>query len=141
MLAVLLFAAFLTMTQRSRGNDAAGTKSDPAIVDKLRSIVTIRQRLAESNERAVQNGKGERDGRHELALAKARLQLARELGERSEELAALKNILKVHQGRLEDAKKRAEVGSASPDDVDTISVAVLKAEVRLLRAQSGSRNP
>ncbi len=103
--------------------------------------MTIRQRLSENNERAVQNGKGETDGRYKLALAKARLHLARELGQRDEQVAALKDILRVQQGRLEEAKKRAEVGAVSPDDVDTIRVAVLEAEVRLLRGQNSPKKP
>jgi outer membrane protein TolC len=141
MIAVLLLAPNVTMTQTPQRNDAAGASSDPAVVDKLRAIVTIRQRLVESNERAAQSGKGETDGRYELALAGARLQLARELGQRNEEVAALKDILKVQQRRLEEAKKRAEAGAASPDDLDTTRVAVLEAEVGLLRAQNSSKRP
>jgi len=140
-MAVLLVAATVTMPQTPQRNDAARASSDPAIADKLRAIVTIRQKLAETNERAVQKGKGETDGRYKLALAEARLQLGRELGHRDEQIAALKEILKVQQGRLEDAKKRADVGALSPDDVDTIRVAVLEAEVRLLRAQNSSKMP
>ena len=133
-IAILLLAANVTMTQTPRTNAADGTSSDSAVVDKLREIVTIRQNLAEGNERAVRNGRGDTDGRYELALAEARLQLARELGQRNEQVGALKDALKVQQRRLEEAKKRAEVGAASPDDVDTIRVAVLEAEVKLLRA-------
>jgi Outer membrane efflux protein len=140
-LAVLLLAANASMTQTLQTNAAAGAISDPAIVDKLREIVTIRQKLAEANERAVQSGKGETDGRYELALAEARLQLARELGQRTEQVAALKDALKVQQRRLEDAKRRAAVGAASPEDVDTIRVAVLEAEVRLLREQNSFKRP
>jgi outer membrane efflux protein len=140
-IAVLLFAASVIMTQTSQGNDAAVASSDPAIVERLRTIVTIRERLAESNKRAMQSGKGETDGRYELALAEARLRLARELGQRPEQVAALKDILKVHQRRLEDAKKQSEVGVVSPDDIDIVRVAVLEAEVRLLRAQNNSKKP
>ena len=140
-IAVLLLAANATMPQTPRTNAANGASSDSAIVDKLREIVTIRQKLAEVNERAVRNGRGETDGRYELALAEARLQLARELGQRNEQVAALKDALKVQQRRLADAKKRAEVGAASPEDVDTIRVAVLEAEVKLLRAQNSSKRP
>jgi hypothetical protein len=140
-LAVLLVAANASMSQTLQTNAAARASSDPAIVGKLREIVTIRQKLAEINERAVQNGKGETDGRYELALAEARLQLARELGQRDEELAALEDTVKVQQRRLQEAKKRAEVGAASPDETDTIRVAVLDAEVSLLRAQNSSKKP
>jgi outer membrane protein TolC len=81
------------------------------------------------------------DGRLELALAEARLQLARELNDANEQTAALRDILKVQQGRLEDAKKLAAVGRISPDDVETNRVAVLEAEVRLLRVQKNSSKP
>ncbi len=140
-IAVLLLAANVIMTQTPKGNVAAEPSSDPAIVEKLRAIVTIRERLVFSNERAVQNGKGETDGRYELALAEARLQLASELRQREEQVAGLKDILKVQQRRLEEAQRRANVGAASPDDVDTIRIAVLEAEVRLLRAQNNPKRP
>ncbi len=140
-LAVLLLAANADIAQTVQTNAAGKTSSDPAIVGKLREIVTIRQKLAEVNQRAVQNGKGETDGRYELALAKARLRLARELGQQTEQVAALNDVLKVQKRLLEDAKKRAEVGAASPEEVDTIRVAVLQAEVKLLRAQNSSKKP
>ena len=140
-LAMLLLAANTSMTQTLQTNAAAGAISHPAIVDKLREIVSIRQKLAEANERAVQSGKGETDGRYELALAEARLQLARELGQRNEQVAALKDALKVQQRRLEDANRRAAVGAAPPEEVETIRVAVLEAEVRLLREQNTSKRP
>ena len=140
-IAVLLLAANATMPQTPRTNAANGASSDSAIVDKLREIVAIRQKLAEVNEQAVRNGRGETNGHCELALAEARLQLARELGQRNEQVAALKDALKVQQRRLAEAKKRAEVGAASPEDVDTIRVAVLEAEVKLLRAQNSSKRP
>jgi len=133
--AVLLLANAAS-AQTVQTNATAGTTSDRAIVDKLREIVTIHQKLAEANERAVQNGKGATDGRYELALAKARLRLARELGLRDEQIAALKDALNVQQHRLEEAKKKAQAGAASPEDVETIRVAVLEAEVKLLRAQN-----
>ena len=140
-IAVLLLAANATRPQTPRTNAAAGASSDSAIVGKLREIMIIRQKLVEVNERAVRNGRGETDGRHELALAEARLELACELGQRTEQVAALKDALKVQQRRLEEAKKRAEVGAASPEDIDAIRVAVLEAEVKLLRAQNSSKNP
>ena len=140
-LAMLLLAANTSMTQTLQTNAAAGAISNPAIVGKLREIVSIRQKLAEANERAVQSGKGETDGRYELALAEARLQLARELGQRNEQVAALKDALKVQQRRLEDAKRRAGVGAASPEEVETIRAAVLEAEVRLWREQNSSKRP
>src|SRR5215468_9350979 len=96
-IAVLLIAASMVINQRSQGNDAAVASPDRGISDKLRTIVGIRQKLAESNERAIHSGKGETDGRYELALAEARLRLARELGQRMEQVGALKDIVKVHQ--------------------------------------------
>ncbi len=140
-IAVSLLAANATRAQTPRTSAAAGASSDSALVGKLREIVTLRQKLAEANERAVRSGRGETDGHYELALAEARLQLARELGQRKEQVAALEDALKVQRRRLEDAKRRAEVGAASPEDVDTIRVEVLEAEVKLLRAQNSSNRP
>ena len=95
----------------------------------------------ESNKRALQNGQGARDGRYELALAEDRLNLARELGQRNEQIAALRDILKVQQSRLDDAKKLVAVEAMAPDDAETNRVAVLEAEVRLLRAQKSLSQP
>ncbi len=138
--AILLFATHVTMAQTPQGSDAARTNSDPAIVEKLREIVTIRQKLTEANERAVQNGKGQTDGRYKLALAEARLDLARELGQKNEEITALQGILKVQQRRLREAESRMLVGAAGPSDVDAVRVEVLEVEVRLLRAQRSSKS-
>ncbi len=138
---VFVFAVNATMAQTAPGNNATGASLDPAVVKKLQEVVTIRQRLVEANQRAVQSGKGERDGRYELALAEARLQLARELGQQKEQVAALQDILKVQQRRLEAAKKAASVAVVSPEDVDTIRIAVLETEVRLLRAQNSLKKP
>jgi outer membrane protein TolC len=138
-IAVLLLAGNVTITQTVQRDDAARAGSDPPVVERLGAIVSIRQTMAQANERAVQGSKGETDGRNEIALAEARLQLARELAHRDEEVTALKDILKVQERRLQDAKKRADVGAASPDDMDTIRVAVLEAEVRLLRTQKSTK--
>jgi len=140
-LAVLLLAATAGVTQTLQSNAAAGTNSDPAIVEKLREIVNIRQMLADTNQQLRQRGKGENDGRYDLALAEARLELARELGQRSEQVAALKDALKVHQRRLDEAKRSMAVGAASQAEVETVRAVVLEAEVRLLREQSGLKNP
>jgi hypothetical protein len=139
--AVFLLAGNAGMAQTPKTNDAVRASSDPVVVEKLRAIVSLRQSMAESNERAVKSGKGEGDGRYEIALAEARLQLACELGQREEKLTALKDIVKVQQRRLQEAEKRVATGTASPEDVGTIRVAVLEAEVRLLRAQDGSKTP
>lgn len=140
-IAVLFVAAHAKMPQAQQANAASGANSDPAIVDKLREILSIRETLVEANRLAVRNGRGETDGRHALALAEARLALADELDQHDEQVAALAEALKVHQRRLEFAKRRAEAGSASPEDVETIRVAVLETEVRLLRKQNSSKAP
>jgi hypothetical protein len=137
--AVFLLAGNAGMAQTPKTNDAVRATSDPALVEKLRAIVGIRQSMAEANEKAVRSGRGETDGRYEIALAEAQLQLARELGQRNEEVTALKDILKVQQRRLQEAMKKAEVGAASPDEVDTIRVVVLEAEARLLRSQKSAK--
>ena len=130
------------MVQTLQTNATAAASSDRTIVDKLREIVSIQQELVEANERAVQHrGNAVADDRYELALAEARLKLAQELGERDEQVAALKDALKVQQNRLKEAKARANVGTASPFDLAAVRVAVLEAEVRLLRAEKGSDRP
>ena len=141
-LAVVLLAASGAMVQTLQTNATAAASSDSTIVDKLREIVSIQQELVEANERAVRHrGNAVADDRYELALAEARLQLAQELGERDQQVAALRDALKVQQNRLKEAKARANVGTASPFDLAAVRVAVLEAEVRLLRAEKGSDRP
>ena len=142
---IVIIVGFLlpnvSASQTLRGDEESVLSADPAIAEKLRAIVTIRQRLAEYNEQALRSGRGEPDGRYEIALAEARVELARELGQRNEQVAALQEILKVKQLRLEEAKKGVEVGAVTPADVERVMVAVLEAEVRLLRTQNSAKKP
>lgn len=133
---LLLLSGAASLTQTRPGNPVAPARTHSSIVEKLRAIVDIRQTMAEANARALQNGKGDFDGRHEIALAEAQMRLAHELGQTDAEVAALKDILKVHQRRLQEAKTRAEVGATSPAEVDLVRVEILETEVRLLRAQA-----
>lgn len=135
MFLALLLAATTTITFLPHTKAATGAVADPAIVEKLREIVSIRQMLAEYNEHALKNGKGAQDGSYKLALADARLQLARELGHADEQIAALKEALKVQQDRFLEVKARAAAGAASPEQVESVRAAFLEAEVKLLREQ------
>ncbi|MBL9137740.1 MAG: hypothetical protein JNK85_17845 [Verrucomicrobiales bacterium] len=111
----------------------------PAIVEKLRDIIKLRQSMVVANVKAEQGGKGESDGRFEIALAEARLQLAQELGDPGSEIAALNDILKTQKHQLKSAETRMNFGAISGVEVDDRRAQILETEIRILRAQQRVR--
>ena len=102
---------------------------------KLQEIVELRQQLLKGHQAMVQMGKAEDDGAAEIALAEARLQLARERGQADLVTSELRHVVAAQESRLEMAKKRVEVGAAGPDEVAGVRIALLEAQVRLQREQ------
>ena len=108
---------------------------DPAVIAKLQEIVELRQQLLKEHQLKAQVGKAEFDGVAEIALAEARLQLARERGQADLVMAELRNLVATQERLLEIAKHRVEVGAAGPDEVARVRVVLLGAQVRLQREQ------
>jgi hypothetical protein len=108
---------------------------DPAIIAKLQEIVELRQQLLKGHQLKAQAGKAEFDGVAEIALAEARIQLARERGQADLVIAELRNPMATLDGFLEMAKKKVEVGAAGPDAVAQVRVLLLETQVRLQREQ------
>jgi hypothetical protein len=121
------------------GGQQSQRAPDPAIIAKLQEIVELRQQLLKGHQAMVQMGKAEDDGAAEIALAEARLQLARERGQADLVIAELRNFVATQERRLEMAKKRVEVGAAGPDEVARVRVVLLEAQVRLQREQQEAK--
>jgi hypothetical protein len=140
---VVLGAALLVGCSPSEPSNTANqgvslNVPDPATVAKLQEIVGLRQRLLGNHQLQLQAGRAEDDGLHEVALAEARIQLARERRQSDLVLTEMRNLLTVHQNRLQQAEARAAVGVKPLSDVDQVRIDVLATEVRLLREQQGS---
>ena len=113
------------------GGQPSKRAPDPAIIAKLQEIVELRQQLLKGHQAMVQVGKAEDDGAAEIALAEARLQLARERGQADLVIAELRNLVATQERRLKTAQKKVEVGAAGPDEVARVRVVLLEAQVRL----------
>jgi outer membrane protein TolC len=121
------------------GGQQSQRAPDPAIIAKLQEIVELRQQLLKGHQAMVQTGKAEDDGAAEIALAEARLQLARERGQTDLVTAELRQLVAAQERRLEMAKKKVEVGAAGPDEVARVRVVLLEAQVRLQREQQEAK--
>ena len=117
------------------GGQQSQRAPDPAIIAKLEEIVELRQQLLKEHQIKAQVGKAESDGVAEIALAEARIQLARERGQADLVITELRNLVATQEGLLEIAKRKVEVGAAGPDDVARVRVVLLEAQVRLQREQ------
>ena len=129
----LVFAAGLVAQQGGApGNQVPAGKQNPEIIAKLREIVSIRERLFRSEEVQIKAGRAPVDGATEAELVEARLRLAREEQNPNAVIAELRNLVAVHQRRLKLAEVLAR-DRLAPGDVEKIRVALLEAEIRLLK--------
>ena len=126
--------------QKSTPGDKPSHRApDPAIIAKLQEIVEVRQQLLKVHQLKLEVGKAEDDGAAEMALAEARIQLARERGQADLVIAELRKMVTTHERRLEVAKARAGLGTVPPEEVDRVRVALLEAQVRLQREQQEAK--
>ena len=135
LLSVVAAAVLLGCSPTENRNTSHGELTpDPAVVTNLQEIVEVRQRIAESHHLLVQAGRALDDGTAEIALAEARMELARERHQREDVLAELKKIITVHEGRLVRAK--ATLDRTSTAQLDEIRVGLLRAQIHLAREQA-----
>ena len=135
-IAVCLMTGVATLSQSTAKPPGGG---NPAIVEKLRAVIRLREAMVAANTRAAQSGKGESDGRYETALAETRVQLAQELGDSGLEIAALNDLLKAHKHQLQSAETRMSLGVISGTEVDERRAQILETEIRILRVQQRAR--
>ena len=121
------------------GNKPLPRVPDPVIIAKLQEIVEVRQQLLKVHQLRLELGKAEDDGAAEIALAAARIQLAREQGRADLVIAELRNMVTTHERCLEMAKVRAGEGLVPPEEADRVRVALLEAQVRLQREQQEAK--
>jgi outer membrane protein TolC len=106
---------------------------------KLQEIVEVRRQLLKVHQLKFENGLAEYDGAAEIALAEARIQLARERGQADLVIAELRNMVTTHERRLEVAKAKAGNGVGPPEELDRVRVALLEVQVRLQREQQEAK--
>jgi hypothetical protein len=115
-------------------------RPDAKVIAKLTEIVQIQEQLVEleqalqkAGRASAENGSGVEGA--EVELAEARVDLALEQGQREAVLAALQGLLAANERRVEWAKRMKELARVSDVEVKRAQAALLKAQVRLLRAQ------
>ena len=109
--------------------------SNAAIVSKLSEVVKIRERLAHSHKEMVANGRASGDELVEVELAEARIALANELGDKATATKELKALVAAHEARAKRIKAQSEKDRVPPGESERAQVALLEAQVRLLRAE------
>lgn len=135
----IAFASFFTLAlvaQQQRGSGAAET--DTRIVAKLSEIVEIRERLLKSHEQMLATGRASAEALVEVELAEARVDLAQARGEQAAVITELQRLVAVHERRT---KRLAGIARdrISSETLDRAQIALLDAQVRLLRAQKVGR--
>ena len=110
--------------------------ADSTVVAKLSEIVEIRKASIERAKIRYASGDVDEDQMStlSLALAEARITLAQEQGQKEAVLAALKEIVSIHERRFRLVQARS-FDQATKEDVATSRLALLESEVRLLKAQ------
>lgn len=113
---------------------------DARVIAKLAEIVQIREQLVDYNQALYKAGRASAEDvagmeLAEIELAEARVDLARERGQREPLIEALQGLVAAHERRTERAKNRKNVARASEIDVKQAEAALLQAQVRLIREQ------
>ncbi len=113
---------------------------DAKVLTKLTEVVQIREQLVEieqalhkSGRASSENGSGVEVA--EVELAEARVDLAREKGQRDALIAALQGLVAANERRVEWAKRMKDLARVSDVEIKRAQAELLKAQVRLLRAQ------
>ncbi|MSU21138.1 MAG: hypothetical protein EXS30_07055 [Pedosphaera sp.] len=131
---VCTFALIAQQQSSSQPQQSTSTGTDSPILSKLSEIVSLREQVFKDYEVASQAGRASGDHPAEMDLAEARLELARERGQREVVLKELQNIVAIQERRLKRLQGIA-VDRVPRSDVTRARAALLEAQVRLLRAQ------
>lgn len=112
---------------------AAARPPDPDIVDKLRRIIQLQEQVVDMHGTLVQAGRARPDNAAEIALAEARIELAREQNNPEAIRAELARIVEARRGWVEYLEKLI-TDRYSQMDLHQARIDLIKAEVELLRA-------
>jgi hypothetical protein len=134
-LLVVLLGIFLPCSGEDKGPPAGVV--DPRIIAKLEKIVALREQDAQTQRGISKENHGSSSDytAADMALAKARLALARERRENAAIVTELRRIITLHQARLELAKLVDELqanNTALEVEVDLIN-AQIELEREMLR--------
>jgi len=129
-----LLAFALIAQQRNAPEPARSVEPDARILAKLSEIVAIRERLARNHEEMLAAGRASSDSLVEIELAEARIELARERGQRDAIISELQGLVAAHERRTKKISSFPK-DRFPPAEIDRAQAALLEAQVRLLRAQ------
>ncbi len=136
----VLFSLTLVAQQQSKVPGPAGP--DSRILAKLSEIVQIQKQLVEYYQSLIDAGEPSSENvagllRATVGQAEARVELAREGRQHDALISALQALVAVHEQRAEMAKRNFSVNStnATKAEVGRAQVALLEAQVRLIRGQ------
>ncbi|MBN8417988.1 MAG: hypothetical protein J0L73_03655 [Verrucomicrobia bacterium] len=113
---------------------------DAKIIAKLTEIVQIREQLVEIEQALHTSGRDAAGNGSEVEvaqveLAEARVDLAREKGQRDALIAALQDLVAANERRVEWAKRMKDLARVSDVEIKRAQAELLKAQVRLLHEQ------
>ncbi|MEC5127912.1 hypothetical protein VSU19_14195 [Verrucomicrobiales bacterium BCK34] len=133
--ALIVSACLLTnLLSAAPHNDAKSP--DPAVVEKLEEIVTIRERLAETARLEFELGKVVAYNEAAIELAEAKIALASEKDEPAVVVSELTSIVRLRQEQLDREKALVEDSRRTEEGISAIRIKLLEAEVRLHRART-----
>ena len=136
LLLILVVSAWVGCSPADQGNARqAVIAPDPAVIAKLQEIVDLRQKIWKDAQLLAQAGNvtPEKMVAAEVALAEARLELAREQGKTDAVQTELKNILGLREGWLKRVEAQVEGGRMPADEVLKARIALAEAQLRLAR--------
>ncbi len=138
--ALVVAAVFLTWSSsdsRSAADDPE--EPNPKVVALLEEIVEVRERMAEGYLLRWKAGEETRPHAAAIALAKARLDLARERRDEAEVMELLETIVGLHEKDVAIQREAFRGGRRTGGEINRSEIGLLRARVRLEkeRAQTG----
>jgi len=132
----------LSLVAQQQSKTPGHGEPDSRILAKLSEIVQIQKQLVEYYQSLIDAGESSAENvsglrRATVGQAEARVDLAREGKQRDALITALQALVAVHEQREEMAKRNFSVNStnAAKAEVGRAQVALLEAQVRLIRGQ------
>lgn len=118
----------------------AGDKADPQIVKKLTEIVKIyEQQLERENLLLAEARRTAADlGELKIALCEAKINLAREIGQKVGVVELLQEILEVYQWQMKELNVLRDLGRGDALDISRVRAKILETEIRIIRARKAS---
>ena len=133
---ILLSLSILTLSTSTPALVAQNREStNQDVVAMLKEIVHIREQLLEGQMLALKAGSIADTSSSEIALAKARIKLAKAQDQPESVLLQLKKIVEILRVRVERAELRA-TDRVSPSELGQARINLLQAQVRLAKYKS-----